>query len=34
MIFGSAIVGGALILLLWPSDMVNEWIDATLSALA
>jgi uncharacterized membrane protein (DUF4010 family) len=30
-IFGGAIGGGVLILLLWPSDMVNQWIDAALA---
>jgi uncharacterized membrane protein (DUF4010 family) len=34
LIFGGAIVGGVLILLLWPSDMVNQWIDAALAAQA
>ncbi len=31
LIFGGAIVGGVLILLLWPSDTVNQWIDAALA---
>jgi uncharacterized membrane protein (DUF4010 family) len=30
LIFGGAILGGAVILLLWPSDSVNRWIDAVL----
>jgi uncharacterized membrane protein (DUF4010 family) len=34
LIFGSAIVGGVVILLLWPSEMVNQWIDAALAARA
>jgi uncharacterized membrane protein (DUF4010 family) len=28
LIFGGAIVGGMLILWLWPTDVVNQWIDA------
>jgi uncharacterized membrane protein (DUF4010 family) len=32
LIFGGAIVGGVLILFLWPSDMMNQWIDAALAA--
>ena len=34
LIFGGAILGGAVILLLWPSDSVNRWIDAVLAARA
>jgi uncharacterized membrane protein (DUF4010 family) len=34
LIFGSAIVGGVAILWLWPSEMVNQWIDAALAARA
>lgn len=32
LIFGAAIVGGLLILWLWPSELVNRWIDAALEA--
>jgi uncharacterized membrane protein (DUF4010 family) len=32
LIFGGAIVGGVLIILLWPSEVVNQWIDAALAA--
>ena len=31
LVFGAAIIGGGLILWLWPSELVNEWIDAALS---
>lgn len=34
LIFALAIVGGLLILWLWPSELVNSWIDATLDAAA
>jgi uncharacterized membrane protein (DUF4010 family) len=30
-IFGGAILGGAVILWLWPSEAVNAWLDAELS---
>lgn len=30
-IFAAAIVGGGLILWLWPSELVNQWIDRVLS---
>ena len=30
-IFAAAIVGGSLILWLWPSEPVNQWIDRVLS---
>jgi len=32
LIFGAAILGGLAILLLWPSEMVNQWIDTALAA--
>lgn len=31
LIFGGAIVGGLAILLLWPTEAVNQWIDAALA---
>ena len=34
LIFGGAILGGVAILLLWPSEVVNQWIDAALAARA
>ena len=32
LVFGGAILGGAVIILLWPSDSANDWIDALLAA--
>jgi len=34
LMFSAAIVGGLLILWLWPSELVNEWIDVALGATA
>jgi uncharacterized membrane protein (DUF4010 family) len=34
LMFGCAIVGGLLILWLWPSELVNRWIDAALGTAA
>lgn len=34
LIFGGAILGGLAILLLWPSEVVNQWIDAALETRA
>jgi uncharacterized membrane protein (DUF4010 family) len=31
LIFGGAILGGLAILILWPTETVNQWIDSALA---